>query len=111
MRNMLVLAALGAAIAALSIGCTSDILNGTLEGTVYNQLDNPVGRATVVVSLDGTEVARVNCDDDGKYKVNDLDPDTYDVYAQATGYVNSTVAQVTVVGAGTVTRNLTLRSL
>lgn len=111
MRNAWLAALIGIAVAATFAGCAGTVIQGTLQGTVTNPQDQPVTNAIVILTLDGSEVARVNTDNLGQYKINNLEPDTYDVRATAPGYGPSSIAQITTLRAGTVTRNLVLTAL
>jgi len=103
------LAVLAAAVAAaLAAGCASSVLQGTIEGTVTDDAGNPVDAAVVVVLRGGVEIARAITHDGGHYRVTSLEPGTYDLHAEATGYTDSAVARVVVVQSSHATRNLIL---
>jgi hypothetical protein len=102
---------IGVSVMALAVGCTGTVLNGTIEGTVHNAADQPVTTAIVIATMGGAEIARVTTNTLGQYKINSLEPNTYDLHAEAVGYSPSAVAQVTVLRANTSTRNLVLQAL
>lgn len=110
-------AAYGASVALLLAcmlgGCTTAVTQGTIEGTVFDGDQQPVGGAWVRVVQAGTQYARVPANDAGKYKVTNLEPGTYDVTAMPPAARSTELGTdgpypVTVQGGGTVVRNFYL---
>lgn len=108
-----VVSLLGAAALA---GCTSAITQGTIEGTVYDEDQQPVPNAWVTVTQNDTEYARVPTDSAGKYRVTSLEPGTYNVKAtppegRIDGLMSDGPYPVTVTAGGTAVRNFHLPSI
>jgi hypothetical protein len=113
MRITLLLAVAGLAGLALLTGCTTAVTQGTIEGTVADGDQVPVGGSWITVEQEGTEYARVPADDQGKYRVTNLEPGTYDVTASPPASRSSELGSdgpypVTVKGGGTTVRNFFL---
>lgn len=97
----------------VAVGCTTAVTQGTIEGTVFDGAQAPVESAWVTVAQDGTQHARVPTSGDGKYKVTNIPPGTYDVTAappasRSTELGSDGPYPVTVQGGGTIVRNFFL---
>lgn len=95
------------------IGCTTAVTQGTIEGTVFDGAQEPVVGAWVTVSSEGTQYARVPSNSNGKYKVTNIPPGTYDVAAAPPAALSTELGSdgpypVKVQGGGTVVRNFFL---
>jgi hypothetical protein len=83
----LLLPALAAGAGAPSFFVQSDIANSTLKGKVTDQLDAAVSGATVtVIDAERGVVRGVRTDGDGAYQVPLLQPGTYDLRVEASGF-------------------------
>ncbi len=78
--------------AAVAFVCSALSLNaqvgsGTLQGTIKDKTSNePLPFVSIVVENRGTRVAAGQSDFDGNYKINPIEPGTYDVTASFVGY-------------------------
>jgi hypothetical protein len=70
---------------------------GCITGSIQIQGRDDYSGATVKVKKDGGVVASALTDADGNFRLEDLPPDTYEVYAKTYGYLDSLTSNVVVV--------------
>ncbi|MDZ7729954.1 MAG: carboxypeptidase regulatory-like domain-containing protein [Natrialbaceae archaeon] len=92
--------------AVTDVNLTLVELNGTVSGTVTNSSDG-TALANATVEVVGTGQTATT-DATGNYTITNVTPGTYDVHADAPGYVAETQTNVTVPANGSATANFSL---
>src|SRR5262249_25693799 len=78
---------LAAGAETVTVFAQADVAHSTLKGKVTDQVGAPVGAATITVLSAGRGVVRsVKTDDEGAYQVPLLQPDTYELHVEASGF-------------------------
>jgi hypothetical protein len=82
--------------ALLAVGpVAAQVGSGTLKGKIMDiDADSPLPFASVVLFLNGNQVAGTNTDFDGEYTIKPVQPGTYDVLVSFVGYQSQKITGV-----------------
>src|SRR5215831_5990476 len=78
-----------------SVFAQADVANATVKGLVTDQTGAGIGQATITVTnVDRGIVRSVNSDDDGLYRVPLLQPGSYELRVDATGFQSQVLQRI-----------------
>src|SRR5215831_20311034 len=78
-----------------SVFAQADVANATVKGLVTDQTGAGIGQATITVTnVDRGIVRSVNSDDDGIYRVPLLQPGSYELRVEATGFQSQVLQRI-----------------